>query len=364
MPILHPKRPDEPERGSASPRISVPPVPDRPYELLPMRAQVHRLRQVALAALEHYPFEVSRLRLLLHAYNTSFRVDTVDGRRFAMRINTNSLKSEANLDAELAWLDALARDADVIVPAPQRTNGGRLRTNVWFEPVQRALPVVVMSWLPGRDLGDGPPEGFHALGRTMALLHEHALGWNPPTGFELESHAKVLFDLPNILVTDHPLLTGDSRRLFAEAMTRCQAAYDVAMRLGPVIPMHADLHGDNAKWYRGRLAVFDFDDAAVGAPVQDLAISAYYLRDDAATEDALLSGYEAVRPLPDLPPDEFEAIVAARNLLLVNEVLRMSTAEMREIAPRFVANSVLRLRSFMETGVYRRDIPGTVPLRG
>ncbi|MDW3212425.1 MAG: phosphotransferase [Ilumatobacteraceae bacterium] len=335
-----------------------------PYEDLTMRAQVHRLRQVALAATDAYPFEVRRLRLLLHAYNTTFRVDTTDGRRFALRINTNSLKSDANLDAEVAWLDAISRETEVVVPTPQRTCDERLRTDVRFEPLQRSLPVVVMSWLPGRDLDDGTPDGFRALGRTMALLHEHALTWTPPTGAAFPMHDAVLFDIPNVLATDHPLLTDESRALFAEALGRGQQAYDDVLASGPVIPIHADLHGGNAKWLRGRLSVFDFDDAATGVPLQDLAISSYYLRDDDVGEQALLAGYEEVRPRPATPTADYEAIVAARNVLLANEVLRMSTADMREIAPTFLANSVLRLRAFLDTGVYRREVDGVVPLPG
>lgn len=334
------------------------------YGELTMRAQVHRLRQVAVEAIDAYPFEVRRLRLLLHAYNTTFRVDTTDGRRFALRINTNSLKSEANLRAEVAWLDAIARETEVVVPVPQRTRSGRLWTEVWFEPLGRSLPVVVMSWLPGRDLDDRSNDGYRALGRATAQLHDHALTWTPPTGAELPSHDAVLFDIPNVLATDHPLLTDDSRALFAEALEHTDAAYDRVTAAGPVIPIHADLHGGNAKWLHGRLAVFDFDDAAVGAPVHDLAISAYYVRDDDAAERALVEGYEQVRPRPDVPPADFEALVAARNVLLANEVLRMSTADMREIAPVFLANSVLRLRSFLDTGVYRREVDGVVSLPG
>lgn len=334
------------------------------YEDLTTGGQVHRLRQVALAAIESYPFEVGRLRLLLHEYNTTFRVDTADGRRFALRINTNSLKSEANLDAEIGWLDAIARETDVTVPAPQRTSDGRLHTEVWFEPLQRSLPVVVMSWLPGRDLDDRSHDGYRALGRTMAHLHEHALTWTPPAGAEFPAHDDVLFDIPNVLATDHHLLTDTSRAVFAEALERGQQAYADVLAAGPVIPIHADLHGGNAKWLHGRLAVFDFDDAAVGAPAQDLAISAYYLRDDLDGEQAMLDGYAEVRPLPDTSPDCFEAMVAARNVLLANEVLRMSTADMREIAPVFISNSVLRLRSFLDTGIYRRGVDGVAPLPG
>ncbi|MEO6653172.1 MAG: phosphotransferase [Ilumatobacteraceae bacterium] len=332
------------------------------YEDCSGRAQIAQLRRVALAAVERYPFEVLRLRLLLHEYNTTFRIDTTDGRRFALRLNTNSLKSDANLDAEVAWLDALAQETEIVVPEPQRTIDGRLRTEIWFEPLHRSLPVVVMSWLPGRDLDDRSCDGWRALGRTMAQLHEHALTWRPPAGAAFPLHDTVLFDIPNLLESAHPALTDGSRALFADALARVQQAYDDAMAAGPLIATHADLHGGNAKWLRGQLAVFDFDDAAMGVPVQDLAISCYYARGDEGAEEAIVDGYAEVGTPPERPVDEFEAIVAGRNILLANEVLRMSTADMREIATPYLANTVLRLQAFLETGFYRRDVAGVVPL--
>ena len=78
------------------------------FEDLSTAAQVARIRRTAFAALADYPLEVARLRLLNHGFNTTYRVDTTDGRRFALRINVNSRRSPQNLAAEVAWLTALA----------------------------------------------------------------------------------------------------------------------------------------------------------------------------------------------------------------------------------------------------------------
>jgi Ser/Thr protein kinase RdoA (MazF antagonist) len=132
------------------------------------------------------------------------------------------------------------------------------------------------------------------------------------------------------------------------------------------MPIHADLHGGNVKWLRGRMAVFDFDDACLGVPVHDLAISQYYLRahthDDPAVDAALLAGYADEREPPTYSRDEFEAVVASRNLVLANDVLRITNAKVRAAATQYLANTALKLRAYLDTGIYRHDVPGVQPI--
>jgi len=40
----------------------------------------------------------------------------------------------------------------------------------------------------------------------------------------------------------------------------------------------------------------------------------------------------------------------------------MSTADMRALAPPYLANAALRLQAFMDTGKYVRDVPGVVAI--
>ena len=332
------------------------------FEERSVRGQVARLRSVAIAALHQYPLEVARLRLLNHGFNTTYRVDTTDGRRFALRLNVNSRRTPQNLAAEAAWLAALGAETDLWVPVPQRTNEGALTTEVFSPDLGRSLPVALFSWLPGSDLGDAAtPDQLRAVGRATAVLHEHGERWQLPPGAELPAIDSVLMDVPYHLGDDHRLLSRADHDVIDTAFAHVQAHIDALFAGARRQPLHADLHVWNLKWYRGRLIVFDFDDSGIGVPAQDLAISAYYLRDDAGQEAALLEGYQEMRPLPAFSTDQYEAMVASRNLVLLNDVVTTTNAEFLAMLPRYVPNSITKLRAYLDTGVYRHDVPGLIP---
>ncbi|MDO8392561.1 MAG: phosphotransferase [Actinomycetota bacterium] len=331
------------------------------FEEVSSRAQVARLRRTALVALAQYPIEVAHLRLLNHGFNTTFRVDTTDGRRFALRLNVNSRRTPANLAAEAAWLAALATETDLWVPAPLATRDGALTGSVFSPDLGRSLPCGLFTWLPGRDLGDEATVAqMREVGRATAVLHEHGAAWRMPAGAALPAIDTVLMDVPNNLGNDHPSLSASQHMVLDEAFTTIQTQFDAVFAGARRQPLHADLHVWNLKWYRGRLIVFDFDDSGEGVPVQDLAISAYYLRDGAAQEAALLEGYQQVRPLPSFTAQQYEALVASRNLVLLNDVIATSNAEFRAMLPRYVPNSLTKLRAYLDTGVYRHDVPGLI----
>lgn len=323
---------------------------------LTVRAQVHRLRAAAGDALAHFPVDVTGLRLISHAYNTSFRVDTADGRRFALRVNTQSRRRAEWIAAEMAWQEAIAADTDLWVPTPQRTRDGALTASLWFEPLGRTLTAVMYSWLPGSDLGDAvTPAQMRAVGNAMATLHDHATAWRPPAGASLPVFDDPLFGDDDRMTGDEhsPLLTDADAELLARVLTATRRAHDRMSAGVTPIPLHADLHQWNTKWWRGRLSIFDFDDSGYGVPLQDLAITAYYVcRVDPALERALHEGYASRRPLPDVTDTAYEACLAARNLLLLNDVLATNNAETRAALASYLPTSVARLRHWLDTGVY------------
>lgn len=332
------------------------------FEDRSVRGQVARLRPLAVEVLRRYSIDVAALRLLNHGFNTTFRVDTTDGRRFALRLNVNSRRTDSFIGAEMAWLAALAEETDLWVPVPQRTHDGALLTHVHSPDLDRHLPAALFSWLPGRDLGDDASDvQMRAVGRATAALHAHGERWQPPPGTSLPPIDTVLMDLPYQLGHDHPLLSSADHQLIDEAFERVQRQYDALFAGVDRQPLHADLHVWNLKWHRGRLAVFDFDDSGIGVPAQDLAISAYYLRDNAAQEAALLEGYQELRSLPPFTSEQYEAMVASRNLVLLNDVVTTTNAEFLAILPRYVPNSIIKLRAYLETGVFRHDVPGLIP---
>jgi Ser/Thr protein kinase RdoA (MazF antagonist) len=323
---------------------------------LSVRAQVHRIRGAARDALAQYPVEVTGVRLISHAYNTSFRVDTADGRRFALRVNVQSRRRPEWIAAEMAWQQAITTDTDLWVPTPLSTSDGALTASVWFEPLDRMLTAVMYSWLPGRDLDDTVThEQMRAVGRAMATLHTHAETWRPPEGAELPVFDDPLFgDDDRMTGDDHsPLLTDAQAALLARALAEARRHHAAMFEGATPIALHADLHQWNAKWWRGRLSIFDFDDSGDGVVLQDLAITAYYVRRvDPTLEGALHAGYATLRPLPDVTGVTHEACLAARNLLLLNDVLATNNAETKAALETYLPTSVARLHHWLDTGRY------------
>jgi Ser/Thr protein kinase RdoA (MazF antagonist) len=332
------------------------------FEDRTVRGQVARLRPVALEVLRRYPLEVAGLRLLSHGFNTTFRVDTTDGQRFALRLNVNSRRTDANIAGEMAWLAALGADTDLWVPTPVATRDGELMTHVGCSDLGRMLPAALFHWLPGADLGSAASATqMRAAGRATAILHAHGERWQLPPGTELPAVDTVLMDVPNHFGDDHPLLTDEHRAVIDIAMRQVQGHFDGLFAGAARQPLHADLHIWNMKWHRGRLAVFDFDDSGIGVPAQDLAITAYYLRDNAEQEAALLEGYQELRPLPPFSSEQYEAMVASRILVLLNDVITTTNAVFLAILTRYIPNAITKLRHYLDTGAFRHEVPGLIP---
>lgn len=332
------------------------------FEELSRRGQVSQMRGLASKVLSTYPIEVDKISLLEHGFNTTFRVDTRDGRRFALRLNVNSRRSAKNMAAEVAWITALACDTDLSVASPIANTNGDLVTTMHSVELGRIVHAIVFSWLPGRDVGDAPTiEKATMMGRTMATLHVHSERWVLPVGCQMQSLTDVFWNMSDRLNSDHLELDAaeiDILRtavdVVAEVMTRVVC--------GPLQPIHADLHEWNVKWNRGRLSVFDFDDSGMGVPAQDLAVSMYYLRPQVELVKAFREGYASVTELPRIAGEDFEALVAQRNLLLLNDLLFTSNAEHQAIVPNYTKNTVAKIRQWMGTGEFRHDVEGLLPL--
>lgn len=315
------------------------------------------MRRAAERVLTRHDLGPHTLQLVVHSFNTTFRVRTEDGATYALRVSPVVRRSPAHLLAESSWLAALSSQTDLLVPAPQPDRDGELVTWVDVPELGGERPAVLMSWLPGRILGRAVPRAaLRELGRATAVLHEHAASWKLPAGARLDAYTDPLFTDTDTL-RGHPSLTAEEHEVVEAVRERSQAAFD---RLGgqDLRPLHADLHQWNLRWAGGRLAVFDFDDSALGHPALDLAISAYYLRRIGHGLHHVLDGYATVASPPDVDPADLEALVAGRNLLLLNDILVDANAQAQAMVPRYLRESLHKLRAYLDTGRYAHDVPG------
>ncbi|MGA8044942.1 MAG: phosphotransferase [Dermatophilaceae bacterium] len=335
-------------------------TPEQGYASLGSGEQVDLLRTAARAGAGDFGLDVRDIELVRHEFNTTFRVVDRDGRAVAVRVNTNSFSTPGHIRAQHAWMRALAAEAALRLPVPLRTAHGSDHTLV---PTPHGeFVVVAATWLDGEDVGECDVIQAGALGRAMATMHAHAEGWPIPPGGRLTRFSDPYFGDDDRLSRAFPA-DSPPADLLRWSLSRCQDAILSAERDCPPVVVHGDLHGGNLKWHRHELAVFDFDDCGIASPALDLAIATFYLRgSDPDVEAALRSGYAQVRRLPDVLPSVFEGLVAARQLLLANDLMQSSTEHLRAQARAYLDRAVGRLAHWRDVGRFSLD-PGSEPSR-
>lgn len=308
----------------------------KPYNELTRVGRLRRLRKLAEVALWEYGLSDAKLTFQHYEGNVIFRVD-VPGpaparkandpfvpNRYNLRILTTS-DTEA-IHAELTWLAALRREADLSVPEPVPTLDGELLTIVSVPGVPQGRLVSLMRWLDGRILTKGfRPDHFEALGKAMAGLHEFAAGWKPPQGFKRphwDWHGQLGGrDFP------YPLdeLVASMPARYREAFTVVSAQVREVMEAlgkGPDVYglIHADMYFENVLFKDGRAFPIDFEDCGFGYWIWDLAVALCqwpWTEDWKWMRDALLRGYTRIRNLPEEQLKHLDLFMATQYATMV-----------------------------------------------
>ena len=281
------------------------------------RAQVARLRQVALAALDQYVLPEGRLRFLTHGENTTFRHDGPAGRHL-VRVHRpqrhgRDVDSAAAIRSELAWLRAIRAETELSVPEAIAARDGA--TTVEASAAGETRVCSVLRWMDGRILErSARPTHLRRLGEAMGRLHSQADAWTPPPDFVRIRWDHETFVGDVMVYGDTPaagcwaLLPTEVRARFEAVATRMT---DVMGRVDDGGLIHADLHLGNALFDRGGVKLIDFDDCGCGPRLYDLAVALWELRDSQdypPFRDALLDGYRSHRDLDVTHLDDFIAV--------------------------------------------------------
>ncbi|GAA0601414.1 hypothetical protein GCM10009534_39790 [Kribbella sandramycini] len=273
------------------------------------RAQVARIRRSATRALAEFAIEEPRLTFITHGENTTFRVDSADG-RFLLRVHRPNrhgpdVDSCLAVGSELDWLAALQADTDLSVPTPIRTRDGQ------WTAVADGLVCSLLGWQPGRMQATNPrPIHFHRLGAVLATLHDQAANWTLPAGFvrmrwDWETYFGNTMEYGGRSAADcWDLLSPPLRTQFDEVARRMQTVMsDLGTDPDVFTLIHADLHLENALFDGPAVRLIDFDDCGLGYHLYDLAVPLWEYLDHPnypAYRAALLAAYGPVAHLGHL----------------------------------------------------------------
>ncbi len=319
--------------------------------------QFRRLRRLAQTALEAFDVQVSSLSPLQHWLNTTFRVETSQGARYALRIHRPGFQAQSMVRSELLWLTAICQETDLHVPEPLLTRDWRLLTTVSMPGVPEPRHCVLFHWVTGSFRHTRlSATALERVGAFMARLHLHAASFKPPAGFvRLRwDHAGLMGEALGVdPQKSRAALTEHQRQTIDDTAGRVREAMD-ALGEGPEVfgLIHADLHQGNYLFHKGQVRAIDFDTSGWGHYVYDVAVTFSTLqtwKTYPALRAAFLKGYRQVRQLSLDQEAHLDTFIAAR--LLAHTLWlagHLDEPMFQERAPQRVASQIDELERFLK----------------
>jgi Ser/Thr protein kinase RdoA (MazF antagonist) len=230
-------------------------------------ANQRRLRSTARSALQQYGLADVALRLVGTVHNDVFRVTArpsgaQQARQFVLRLHMTGWLTEAQIESELMWLEAIRRDTSLRVPEPVRNQSGHLVTSACG-----TRTCTLFHWLDGRVLWKRPsPHWLHKIGRLMASLQDHGHHLKRPVAFERPRwDCAAMTGRAGMLAEGWDRLSKDAAVVLSDVCERFNDAAE-AVGTGPDAfgLIHGDLHVANVLSVNGEVAAIDFDDCCDG----------------------------------------------------------------------------------------------------
>ncbi len=317
------------------------------------RARLAGLRRIVEEALAHYDLEVETTRFLAEHSNVLYAIKARSGAKYIMKIMREGDHSYRAIEAATRWLERCHHHGlrHASRPLPTRTGGLVARATAG----SRTVYCVIFTWVPGVNLRQTltSPNAFK-WGRLLARIHNLSGEHFQDSGedyADLMRWDTVFYWDPEVMFDDaHAEHIGPRRRrLFQRGVARVEEALDRLYNPSdrapsPPMLLHGDLHPDNIKVFEGELHALDFEDVMWGHPVQDIAISLWYIARHVRQRElraAFRRGYDSARRWPEQVPGQVDAFALGRVLMFANFALQQPGAD-KEKALRYYEDEVRR----------------------
>jgi Ser/Thr protein kinase RdoA (MazF antagonist) len=286
-------------------------------------------------------------KLLRRGFNDTYLIKDATDALWTLRLYARDkywVSSEGDLLFELELLDYLAgQGLPVSHPLPRRSGE-------WLGRVQAAEGeryFALFTYAEGMALFHRPlePDGHRSLGALIGRLHGAMDGFRSGHS-RYEIGFDVLIDIPLRMIEPY---AGDepAYRELCDLGARLKAAIS-ALELPPdaFALIHTDLHGGNIHaTSEGDLTIFDFDHCGFGWRAYDL--TNFYSppgSDGKEVEnwEALLAGYQSVRPLTGDESSSLPLFAACRQIWDRGDMLRAAHWYGDSWATELLAEQVLK----------------------
>ena len=278
------------------------------FDELSDEKRIALFKKLARTALRRYGIETADLSHRTYSENVIFEVRPADGGRYALRVcrpNTDP----TDLEREITWLHALARDTELRTPAPVMTTGGDPFTRAQIGGIPELRYCALFTWVSG-DYARGDDltsRRLDKVGEFLARLHAHAETYRLPERLaspRQNADALSAMDVSEPLAAYFPdrrdiVAFEDALATTASVMRELGEGSDVAGII------HGDFHQRNYLFDGEEVGAIDFETMWWGYYLYDLATTLSYLvpdflgdRDPQPLRRAVVRSYERHRGLP------------------------------------------------------------------
>ncbi|MFA9556711.1 phosphotransferase enzyme family protein [Evansella sp. AB-rgal1] len=254
---------------------------------------------------------VKQVKFLGESDNVTFRIDTLEGKTYVLKIHKTSL-SKIMIESEFLWLEELATERTIKVQRPVKNTLGEWTTTVVNATTGEHAYWTLQDWLEGETLDRQPTEDeLKKLAQLMRKLHKHAANWKTPQKFE-----RLSYDSDNLVNSLQQL----ERLITLGLMTRedFHVIDDTVKKIVVLLTtlekqpetwgvIHADLHESNYIFHAGEPYPIDFSSCGFGFYLYDIAETLLHLVPD--NRKKFVRYYGQDHWLPDHHPKLLEAFL-------------------------------------------------------
>lgn len=285
-----------------------------------------------------------------------------DGTRTQLRLVQSRPGVLERLESEMRWLQHLHQRHGLAVPAPFPWRDGALVSPRLTSRDGGAWHAVRCAWVRGRHLNAGlRARHLHDAGALLARMHLASADapsgiaaarptWWIPRLFELATTLRdMIHDDGPLPAVVSPSLALAYRHAHLQLVTAAAALPTGPAHTGLI---HTDSHWQNLRFTRRRTGLVDFEDFATGRFMLDVACLWDRVRDRpgaARMLDAILGGYDRVKPLPAHHRRDVHVMLAFRQLDYAGWVLSWDDPAREPWALPFLRATPRRIEALLAT---------------
>ena len=299
------------------------------FDDLPFGEQLLCLQSIAETSLQSFALPAEAVpRLINLSENATYKIEVPGSRRYwALRVHRVGYHSINEINSELAWIKALRKSNAAVTPVVVAGLDGQDIQTIGHKSLNQPRHVVLFEWENGIEPDENQGDistSFEILGKTAALMHQHAKSWKKPDGFERMTwdFKSALGNTPHWgswrnglgLDEERIKLLGQTVELIEQRLKAFGCSKE---RFGLI---HCDMRLANLLIDGDITKVIDFDDCGFSWLMYDCATTVSFFEEKPQVPELIQSWVRGYRTVIDLPKEdeaEIPTFVMLRRILLI-----------------------------------------------